>query len=156
MEGMTGMTMLETICRGCVVQPTLSILIAEDSDMLRETFRKLLLVSGFEADVVCNGREAVEAAAVRDYDVIFLDVQMPQMDGLEAAARLREGRRRVRPWIVGLSGEAEHRRGYAAGMDEFLVKPVRLTNLIQILMQFDCAEKRLVGWSHDVASPLQS
>ncbi len=133
--------MLETICPPRGPQPALSILLAEDDAFLRTAFGGLLRLNDHDVDVVCNGREAVEAAAVRDYDVIFLDVQMPEMDGWEAALRLREGRRNIRPWIIGLSGEPEDGRAYAAGMDDFLVKPVRLTDLIHVLENRDCQGK---------------
>jgi CheY-like chemotaxis protein len=137
------MVMLETLCRPSVTaQAALSILVAEDNDVLRAVVHGLFRLTDHTVDVVCNGREAVDAAAVRDYDVIFLDVQMPEMDGLEAASRLREGRRRVRPWIVGLSGEPDHERAYAVGMDDFLVKPVRFTDLIEVLNRFGRQRKR--------------
>ena len=113
----------------------LRILVADDNEMLRAAVRGLLEGLGHSVDVVANGREAVESAAREDFDLVFLDVQMPEMDGFEAARSLRHrhagGRR---PRIIGLSGESEERESYAAaGMDDFLIKPVRLADLVHVI-----------------------
>jgi CheY-like chemotaxis protein len=116
-------------------QAPLRILVADDDEVLRVAFQGLLRSLGHSVDVVTNGREAVETAAREDFDFVFLDIQMPEMDGLEAARSLRQefagGRT---PRLIGLSGESEERATYtAAGMDVFLVKPVRLADLIDAL-----------------------
>jgi len=116
----------------------LRILVADDNEMLRVAIRGLLRNLGHAVEVVANGREAVEAAAHDDYDLVFLDIQMPEMGGFEAARLCRqENTRGQPPRIVGLSGEPEDRETYAAaGMDDFLVKPIRLTDLVHVLKHF--------------------
>jgi CheY-like chemotaxis protein len=117
------------------VNPRLEILVADDHEFLRAAMRGLLRGLGHCVDVVTNGREAIEAAAHRDYDVIFLDVQMPEMGGFEAALVLRQtcpDGDRTR--IIGVSGEEDCEESIvAAGMDAFLLKPVRLGDLMRIL-----------------------
>ncbi len=117
------------------VRAPLRILLADDNEMLRAAIGGLLERLGHSVDVVTNGKEAVESAARKAFDVVFLDVQMPEMGGLEAASFLRRrcaDGRRLR--IVGFSGEGEEPGSYAAaGMDHFLVKPVRLTDLIHVI-----------------------
>ena len=112
---------------------SLKILFADDDPVLRTAVRGLLRLKGYRADVVSNGREALAAALVRDYDFVFLDIEMPEMNGYEAAIRIRESHREFPPWIVGISGDPEPERAFAVGMDEFLVKPLLIDQLIQIL-----------------------
>ncbi len=109
----------------------LQILVADDNEVLRTAVRGLLQVLGHSVDVVANGRQAVDAAALQAYDVVLLDIRMPVMDGFEAARSLRLGCPRGHALrIVGLSGDHEERASYlAAGMDRFLIKPVRLADL---------------------------
>ena len=113
----------------------LRILVADDNEMLRAAVRGLLERLGHSVDVVANGREAVESAAREDFDLVFLDVQMPEMDGFEAARSLSHRHAGGhRPRIIGLSGESEERESYAAaGMDDFLIKPIRLADLVHVI-----------------------
>jgi CheY-like chemotaxis protein len=90
---------------------------------------------GYKADVVDNGLLAVEATDREAYDVNFMDVQMPELDGLEAARTIkaRPGRS---PWIIALTAHAledDRRQCLAAGMNDFLSKPVQLTELTAAL-----------------------
>ena len=116
----------------------LRILIAEDNRINQRVAVGLLARLGGTATVVGNGREAVEEALHADYDLILMDVQMPEMDGLEATRRIRRhtGDRAHRPEIVALTanalaGDAERCR--EAGMDAHLAKPVRLHALADLL-----------------------
>jgi CheY-like chemotaxis protein len=111
------------------------ILVADDDEMLAVAVRGLLQSLGHSVDAVTDGREAVAAAAREDFDLVFLDVQMPVMGGFEAARMLRREHSRGRePRIIGVLGEREEREAYAgAGMDDFLVKPVRLADLVPII-----------------------
>ncbi len=116
------------------VHPPLRILVADDNEMLRAAVRGLLERLGHSVDVATDGREAVESAAREHFDIVFLDLQMPRMDGREAAARLREEHGGACPWIVGLSGDAEDSEYLAAlGMDDFVAKPARLRDFRRIL-----------------------
>jgi CheY-like chemotaxis protein len=121
--------------RTATAQASLRILVADDNEVLRAAVRGLLQSLGHSVDVVTNGREAIESAAREDFDFVFLDIQMPEMDGFAAAHSLRHQYAGGRPpRIIGLSGESEGRESYsAAGMDDFLLKPVRLADLVHAL-----------------------
>jgi CheY-like chemotaxis protein len=85
--------------------------------------------------VAANGVEALEALALRDFDVVLMDMQMPEMDGLEATRRIR-ARNGPRPWIIAMTASAmeeDRRRCLEAGMDDFLSKPVTPLDLAEAL-----------------------
>jgi two-component system, sensor histidine kinase and response regulator len=110
------------------------VLIVEDNQVNQRLALRQLLRLGFTADTVENGREAVEAEARENYDLIFMDVQMPVMDGYEASAEIRrhEIRSRRHVPIVAMTANAlnEDRDScLAAGMDDYVSKPVSLANL---------------------------
>ena len=106
-----------------------------DSHSVRDLFNQ---VSG-SADVVADGTSAVEAAATRTYDAILMDQGMPQLDGREAARRIRDAEKPgQRVPIIALTAGAmpEDRQACLdAGMDDYLAKPVSLTNLLQALAE---------------------
>jgi signal transduction histidine kinase/DNA-binding response OmpR family regulator/HPt (histidine-containing phosphotransfer) domain-containing protein len=109
----------------------LRVLLAEDHPVNQRVALGLLRHLGVEADVVETGRAAVAAVAGGRYDVVLMDVQMPEMDGLDATRAIRAGGG-PQPVIIALTanavaGDAERCR--AAGMDDYLVKPVRLDTL---------------------------
>jgi CheY-like chemotaxis protein/HPt (histidine-containing phosphotransfer) domain-containing protein len=89
---------------------------------------------GYRADVAANGLEAVEAVERQDYDLVLMDVQMPEMDGVEATRHILE--REVdgeRPWIVAMTAEVMRgdREGFlAAGMNDYVAKPIRPQELV--------------------------
>jgi CheY-like chemotaxis protein len=97
--------------------------------------RRLIESLGHSVDVARNGREAIILASQEHFDCIFLDIQMPEMDGFATALALREGLAGARgSRIIGLSGGmADRTLCEAAGMDEFLEKPARLSDLTRIL-----------------------
>jgi len=111
----------------------LRILLAEDNEVNQKVAIRLLERLGHRADVAGNGREALTRLERASYDVVLMDVQMPEMDGLEASraicARWPVGRR---PRIVALTAEAmqgDREKCLAAGMDDYIVKPVTLDQL---------------------------
>jgi len=115
----------------------LRILIAEDNDVNQKVARRLLERLGYDADVASNGREALERLEETTYDLVLMDVQMPEMDGLEASraicARWPAGQR---PRIVAMTAEAmqgDREKCLAAGMEDYLVKPVILDQLRKVL-----------------------
>ena len=112
------------------------ILLAEDNRVNQKVALKLLERLGYRADVAENGLEVVAALARRQYDIILMDVQMPDMDGLEATRRVRDLPEDVQPRIIAMTANAtqEDRAAcFAAGMDDFLSKPVVAAQLAAAL-----------------------
>jgi PAS domain S-box-containing protein len=107
----------------------LRVLVAEDNPVNQRVATLLLQRLGYRATTVGNGLEAVAALELADYDVILMDVEMPEIDGCEATRRIRATRRATaRPWIIALTAGAmpeDRERALAAGMNDFLTKPVR-------------------------------
>jgi two-component system, sensor histidine kinase and response regulator len=108
----------------------LRILLAEDSPFNQKLALGVLGKRGHELTVANNGHEAVALAASRDFDLIFMDIQMPEMDGLEAAKRIRARERETgrRVPIIAMTAQAVkgmRERCLSVGMDDYLVKPVR-------------------------------
>jgi len=99
---------------------------------------------GLRPDVAANGREAVEMCALLPYDLIFMDCQMPEMDGYTATAEIRKrSRPDGRVAIVAMTAEAmqgSRERCLAAGMDDYITKPVRLDGMIEALKKWVPAE----------------
>jgi CheY-like chemotaxis protein len=115
----------------------LRILVAEDNVVNQKVVVKMLGRLGYRVEVVNNGLEAVEAIGRQRYDVLLLDVQMPIMDGFEAARRLRAAQAPAhRPRIVGMTALAmtgDRERCLEAGMDDYISKPVRPEELQRAL-----------------------
>ncbi|MCA1811730.1 MAG: response regulator, partial [Halobacteriales archaeon] len=114
----------------------LRVLLAEDNVVNQKVALKMLERLGVAADVAGNGEEAVAAVQARPYDVVLMDVQMPKMDGLEAAQRIRALAPPHRPFLVAMTAHAmpgDRERCLAAGMDDYISKPVRLEALQEAL-----------------------
>jgi CheY-like chemotaxis protein len=104
----------------------LTVLLAEDNDINALLAVSLLQRDGHAVDRVVNGVEALEALAEKRYDLILMDVHMPELDGLEATRRLREGPHRDIP-VIALTANAmdeDRKRCLDAGMDDYLPKPL--------------------------------
>jgi len=110
--------------------PTLHILLVEDNLINQKLAARLLEKAGHVVTIAANGKEAVDQVAARPFDLVLMDVQMPEMDGYEAtqAIRLREqGDRRHLP-IVALTAHAmvgDREKCLQAGMDGYVTKPVQ-------------------------------
>jgi CheY-like chemotaxis protein len=98
---------------------------------------RLLSQMGYRADVAANGVEAIEAVARQPYDVILMDVQMPEMDGLEATRRLcTKLAPPNRPRIIAMTANAmqgDREMCLEAGMDDYVSKPIRVEELVAAL-----------------------
>jgi GAF domain-containing protein/CheY-like chemotaxis protein len=117
----------------------LRILLAEDNVVNQKLALRLLSQMGYRADVASNGIEAVESIERQPYDVVLMDVQMPEMDGLEASRRItaRCGPDE-RPRIVAMTANAmqgDREECLAAGMDDYVTKPIRVDALVEALTQ---------------------
>ncbi|HEX6020074.1 MAG TPA: response regulator, partial [Burkholderiaceae bacterium] len=118
----------------------LRILLAEDNLVNQKLALRLLQQMGYRADVASNGIEAIESVARQAYDVVLMDVQMPEMDGLEASRRIvaRWPGTAQRPRIVAMTANAmqgDREACLAAGMDDYLTKPIRVEALVRALSQ---------------------
>jgi CheY-like chemotaxis protein len=126
-----------------VIPGALTVLIADDNALNQNLLRRLVAKLGHKVDVVANGREAVSAVAQGPYDVVLMDVLMPEMDGLEAAEAIcRRWPRGTRPRLIALTalaGPGDQERCLKAGFDDYMSKPVHLDELRE-------AFKMAVGW----------
>jgi len=118
-------------------QAPLRILLAEDNRINQKVALKIIERLGHRADVAADGVEVLEALERQAYDVVLMDIQMPRMDGLEATRRLRERfAGALGPRVVALTAnvlDEDRRRCLAAGIDDFLSKPVTLAALAAAL-----------------------
>ncbi len=117
----------------------LRILLAEDNVVNQKLALRLLQQLGYRADVASNGIEAIECVARQPYDLLLMDVQMPEMDGLEATRRITArwppGQR---PRIAAMTANAmqgDREACLAAGMDDHVTKPIRVDQLVEALRQ---------------------
>ncbi|MBS1661391.1 MAG: response regulator, partial [Bacteroidetes bacterium] len=130
----------ETVARelmkdGFAEEFPLRILIAEDNIINQELIKQILGNLGYEPSTVENGALAVEALKLEDYDLVLMDVQMPEMDGLEATRKIRKELSR-QPVIVALTANAmqgDKEECLRAGMDDYISKPVKLNELMGLL-----------------------
>jgi CheY-like chemotaxis protein len=115
----------------------LRILLAEDNLVNQKLALRLLEQMGYRADLASNGLEAIESVARQTYDVILMDVQMPEMDGLEASRVITGGKTpEQRPRIIAMTANAmqgDREMCLAAGMDDYIAKPIRVPKLIEAL-----------------------
>ena len=110
----------------------LRLLLVEDNVVVQKVMKRLLEKIGYTPDLALNGREGVDAIGRTHYDMVFMDVQMPEMGGLEAARTLTRGGVGHRPVIIAMTAaesDAERQACFDAGMDGLLTKPVTETNL---------------------------
>jgi CheY-like chemotaxis protein len=122
-------------------QRRLRVLLAEDNPINQKVAAKMLTKLGYRADVVSDGREALEAVRRIPYDVILMDCQMPEMDGYEAARQIRllehdQSRKPVH--IIAMTASAmqgDREACIAAGMNDSLSKPVRIGELRDVLQR---------------------
>jgi signal transduction histidine kinase/DNA-binding response OmpR family regulator len=116
---------------------SLRILLAEDNAVNQKVALRLLDQLGYRADVASNGLEALQALEQRAYDVVLMDVQMPELDGLDASRLICERwPAEVRPRIIAMTANVlpEDREAcFAAGMDDYVAKPIRPDELVEAL-----------------------
>ncbi|MGD9093036.1 MAG: ATP-binding protein, partial [Anaerolineales bacterium] len=117
----------------------LRILLAEDNAVNQKLAQRLLAKLGYQTDVAANGLEAIEALEDQPYDVILMDIQMPELDGLQATRQITERwTSSSRPTIIAMTASAMHsdrEAALAAGMDGYITKPIRVEELISALEQ---------------------
>jgi PAS domain S-box-containing protein len=134
----------------------LRILLAEDNGTNQKVALHLLERIGYRADIAGNGLEALESLHRQPYDVILMDVHMPEMDGLTAARRIcQTWDSEARPRIIAMTANAmrgDREKCLEAGMDDYVSKPIRMEELIEALKR--C--KPIVSETHDHSSTIPS
>jgi len=114
----------------------LRILVVEDNVVNQKVTLGMLGRLGYAADVAGNGHEAITAIAEREYDAVLMDVQMPQMDGLEAARHVRSGPSDRQPYIIAFTADVltgDEERFRAVGMNDYISKPIVIDRLAKAL-----------------------
>ena len=127
------------------------ILIAEDGFVNKKILLRMLKQIGCYADVVSDGLQAVKAVEAVHYDIVFMDVHMPEMDGLEATRKIVNSRMaNERPKIIALTADAmsgDKEKCIEAGMDDYITKPVRLEEVISAVKRWAPAQANFTAES---------
>ncbi|MCB1747417.1 MAG: response regulator [Gammaproteobacteria bacterium] len=128
------------------------VLVVDDNEINRQITGELLAGAGMHVDFATNGREAVDAAAAHVYDAIYMDVQMPVLDGFSATREIRRQPAGGRVPVVAMTANAmagDRERCLEAGMDDYVSKPIDLRQLVAV-------SNRLVTASRPAALPLKT
>lgn len=115
------------------------ILIAEDNLINQKIAAKILEKMGYNVQVALNGLEAMKQLEVHEFDLIFMDVNMPEMDGLEATAKIIGKNGNYRPLMIAMTANAmsgDRERFIAAGMDDYISKPVKISDIQALLAKY--------------------
>lgn len=131
----------------------LKILLAEDNVINQKVTSKIFARIGYRTDIAASGIEVIESLRRQDYDVIIMDVQMPDMDGLEATEYIRkEFPPEKQPYIIALTASAfqeDRNECIKAGMDDYISKPVKIEELAEILKKFLFNSQRRLNSQRD-------
>jgi signal transduction histidine kinase/DNA-binding response OmpR family regulator len=128
---------------GMARQLPLRILLAEDNAVNQKLALRLLEQMGYRADIASNGIEAIESVQRQGYDVILMDVQMPEMDGLDAARGIRKLAEVRQPHIIAMTAnamEGDREMCIAAGMNDYVSKPIRVDALVEALYRVEAGK----------------
>ena len=109
------------------------ILIIDDERGIRNTLREILADEGYEVDVAENGKQGLEMAQAKAYDLIFTDIKMPEMDGIELLTALKSGEEAIETPVVMISGHGDVETAVQAlkiGAYDFLLKPLDLNRIL--------------------------
>jgi len=116
----------------------LRLLVAEDNIINQQIILKILNLLGYDVVLAENGQEALELANKADYDMILMDVQMPEMDGLEATRQIRKNKK-LQPVIIAMTANAmqgDREECLRTGMNDYLSKPLNLDDLVNMLKKW--------------------
>jgi CheY-like chemotaxis protein len=126
------------------------ILLVEDNTVNQKVALMMLDKQGYRADVAANGSEAIAALRRQTYSIVLMDMQMPEMDGLEATRRIvaEWPDPAQRPWIIAVTANAmqgDREACLAAGMDDYISKPVKMHEIVEAIhRQFIVADPHTV------------
>lgn len=124
------------------IEKELNILIAEDNIINQKVVKVLFKNLGYEIDIVSNGKEAIETINKKRYDIVFMDIMMPEMDGLEATREIRA--KGYKMPVIALTadlGNETKKRAYKAGVNEFIGKPIKSDELKKIMIKWFKTDK---------------
>ena len=110
------------------------ILLVEDNEMNRDMLSRRLQRKGFEVEMAVDGKQGVDMALANSYDLILMDMSLPELDGWEATRRVREGHGEKRVPIIALTAHAmsgDREKAMAAGCDDYDTKPVDFNRLLE-------------------------
>jgi signal transduction histidine kinase/HPt (histidine-containing phosphotransfer) domain-containing protein len=143
---------------GFALRIPLRILLADDNPINQKVGLSVLQKLGYRAEVANNGLEVLHALDRKAYDIIFLDVQMPEMDGLETTREIcKRWPREKRPCIIAMTGNAllgDREKCLDAGMDDYITKPVRIAELQNALERWGPPRKRKFETAFLLRSPI--
>jgi len=117
-----------------------NILVVEDNRINQKIAEKMLNKLGLTCDIAVDGLEGVKALTSKDYSLIFMDIQMPIMDGISATKKIVEKYGNQRPVIVAMTAnvfQEDRDRCKAVGMDDFIAKPIDLSELVRVLSKYE-------------------
>lgn len=121
-------------------QKDISILVVEDNLINQKVVMKVLERIGFPTEIANNGFEAVEMVQKKSYDLVFMDMEMPEMDGIEATQKIRDlGEKAHSPTIIAMTANAtteDKKRCFDAGMQDFISKPITLQTTEAVLLKW--------------------
>ncbi|MCX6142837.1 MAG: PAS domain S-box protein [Ignavibacteriales bacterium] len=128
----------------------LSILVAEDNPVNQKLLVRVLQQLGYTADLAANGVEVLKAVGKKRYNIVFMDVHMPEMDGLEATRKIvNSAKQGERPVIVAVTADAlqgDREKCIEAGMDDYITKPIRVADIQAVLERWGkAADERTKG-----------
>jgi PAS domain S-box-containing protein len=123
------------------------VLIAEDNTVNQKVILLMLSRLGYRADVATNGSEVLALRGKSTYDLVLMDLHMPEMDGLETTRQIRAQKdsSAILPWIVAVTANAmqgDRERCLAGGMNDYLAKPIMMDDLIEVLQRALAAQRR--------------
>ena len=124
---------------GMAAEYPAKILLAEDNELNLQLMRLILEQLGYDFDEAKNGQVALDLVIKKEFDIILMDVQMPVLNGLEAAKQIRLLGEKGELFIIGLSAnvfDEDQKKAIEAGMDDYLTKPIRLVALAEKIMEY--------------------
>ncbi len=131
------------------------ILVAEDNLINQKLIRNVFELLGYKTDIAANGLEAIEALKRKNYTLIFMDIQMPEMNGYEATGIIVKRRKENRPIIIAMTANAmqgDRDKCIEAGMDDYMSKPIKINDLIRVINFW--GERKFTKWESELKSPI--
>jgi signal transduction histidine kinase/DNA-binding response OmpR family regulator len=116
-----------------------SILIAEDDNINQKLVKKLFTKLGYQVDIAVNGNEAIKFALRKKYDIIFMDLQMPDTNGIEATIQIKEQLQNASPIIIAMTANAmeeDKKNCFEVGMNDFVTKPVTMEIISSVIVKW--------------------